>query len=165
MAIWDMPIRAARAGDLDAVRACAQAAYALYVPRIGKEPAPMVADFMAQIEAGQVHVIEPDGQLAGFIVLYPRGDHLHVENVAVVPERQGQGLGGALLAFAEAEAKRRGLAAIELYTNVKMTENLALYPQLGYRETGRREEAGFSRVFYRKEIAASRSSREPDRRG
>lgn len=150
-----MTIRAARAGDLDGVRACAKAAYGRYVPRIGKEPAPMVADFAAQIEAGQVHVIAPGGQVAGFIVLYPRGDHLHVENVAVVPDRQGQGLGRTLLAFAEAEARRQGVAAIELYTNAKMTENLALYPRLGYVETGRREEAGFSRVFYRKEIAAS----------
>jgi ribosomal protein S18 acetylase RimI-like enzyme len=154
MALGDMPIRKARSNDLDAVRACAQAAYARYVPRIGKEPAPMVADFAGQIDAGQVHVIEGGGQVAGFIVLYPRGDHLHVENVAVAPDRQGEGLGRALLAFAEVDARRRGLAAIELYTNVKMTENLALYPRLGYRETGRREEAGFSRVFYRKEVAS-----------
>jgi len=157
-----MPIRMAATGDIDGVQACAQAAYALYVPRIGKKPAPMVADFAAQIDAGQVYVIEASGaasgEVAGFIVLYPRGDpwgdHLHVENVAVDPDRQGQGLGGALLAFAEDEARRRGLAAIELYTNVKMTENLALYPRLGYRETGRREEAGFSRVFYRKDVTA-----------
>ena len=153
-----MPIRMAATGDIDGVQACAQAAYALYVPRIGKKPAPMVADFAAQIDAGQVYVVEASGAVAGFIVLYSRGDpwgdHLHVENVAVVPDRQGQGLGGALLAFAEDEARRRGLAAIELYTNVKMTENLALYPRLGYRETGRREEAGFSRVFYRKEVTA-----------
>ena len=35
-----------------------------------------------------------------------------------------------------------------------MTENLALYPRLGYCEIDRREEAGFSRVFYRKEICS-----------
>lgn len=147
-----LTIRPATGGDLERVTACAQAAYALYVARIGKEPAPMVADFQAQIAAGQVYVGEADGAVAGFVVLYPRRDHLHVENVAVFPARQGLGLGRALLAFAEKEARRRGLAAIELYTNVKMTENLALYPRLGYREIDRREEAGFSRVFYRKEI-------------
>jgi len=147
-----LTIRPATGGDLERVTACAQAAYALYVARIGKEPAPMVADFQAQIAAGQVYVGEADGAVAGFVVLYPCRDHLHVENVAVFPARQGLGLGRALLAFAEKEARRRGLAAIELYTNVKMTENLALYPRLGYREIDRREEAGFSRVFYRKEI-------------
>jgi ribosomal protein S18 acetylase RimI-like enzyme len=149
-------VRPATGDDLARVKACAQAAYALYVARIGKEPAPMVADFQAQIAAGHVYVGEAAGEVAGevagFIVLYARRDHLHVENVAVFPARQGLGLGRALLAFAEEEARRRGLAAVELYTNVKMSENLALYPRLGYREIDRREEAGFSRVFYRKEI-------------
>ncbi len=148
-----MNIRPAARPDLDRVRDCARQAYALYVPRMGKEPAPMVADFEAQIRAGKLHVIELDGEVAGFIVLYPRGDHLHVENVAVLPAGQGKGLGKALMRFAEDEAMRQGLSAIELYTNVKMTENQAFYPALGYVETGRREEDGFSRVFYRKDLA------------
>ena len=147
-----MTIRLANPGDFDSVRSCAEEAYALYVPRMAKKPAPMVADFKAQIEAGHVYVIEAGGSVAGFIVLYRRGDHIHVENVAIFPARQRQGLGRALLSFAEAEAKRRDISAIELYTNIKMTENLEFYPQLGYVEIDRREEQGFSRVFYRKQL-------------
>lgn len=157
MTIRPMNIRKAAQPDLDGVRDCARQAYALYVPRMGKEPAPMVADFAAQIRAGKLHVVELeggelDGRVAGFVVLYPRGDHLHVENVAVLPAAQGKGVGKALLAFAEDEARRLGLPAVELYTNVKMTENQAFYPALGYVETDRREEDGFSRVFYRKPL-------------
>ncbi|MDJ0946764.1 MAG: GNAT family N-acetyltransferase [Kiloniellales bacterium] len=148
-----MTIRKAVPGDLDRVKDCARQAYGLYVPRMGKEPAPMVADFEAQIETGTLYVVELEGEVAGFIVLYPRRDHLHVENVAVFPAGQGKGLGKALMRFAEDEAGRRGLSAIELYTNVKMVENQAFYPALGYVETDRREEDGFSRVFYRKELA------------
>jgi ribosomal protein S18 acetylase RimI-like enzyme len=147
-----MNIRPAILDDLDAVQSCAEQAYALYVPRMGRNPAPMVADFGAQISAGHVHVIEVDGAVAGFIVLYPRGDHIHVENVAILPAVQGRGIGRALLAFAEDDAKRRGLAALELYTNAKMTENQTFYPRLGYTETGRHEEDGFARVFYRKDL-------------
>lgn len=147
-----MSIRLANLRDLDSVQGCAEEAYALYVPRMGKKPAPMVADFGSQIEAGQVYVIESDGNVAGFIVLYRRRDHLHIENVAVLPSRQGLGLGRALLSFAEEQAERRSLQAIELYTNVKMSENLKLYPRLGYLEIDRREEDGFSRVFYRKRL-------------
>ena len=139
-------------GDLEGIRHCADRAYAPYVPRIGRKPAPMVADFGARIREGDIYVAEHDEALAGFIVLYSRTDHLHVENVAVLPWKQGHGIGRALLSFAEAEARRRGLPAIELYTNVAMTENLALYPRLGYVETERREEAGFSRVYYRKDL-------------
>ncbi len=147
-----MNIRPAARPDLDRVRDCARQAYALYVPRMGKEPAPMVADFEAQIRAGKLHVVEMEGEVAGFVVFYPRGDHLHVENVAVLPSAQGKGIGKALLGFAEDEARRLGLPAVELYTNVKMVENQAFYPALGYVETNRREEDGFSRVFYRKEL-------------
>ena len=51
--------------------------------------------------------------------------------------------------------------AVELYTNAQMTENLSLYPRLGYAKTGRRMEDGFDRVFYRKELAGKPGG-EPD---
>lgn len=35
---------------------------------------------------------------------------------------------------------------LHLYTNEKMTENLSIYPKLGYVEVGRRTENGFNRV-------------------
>ncbi len=152
MADMARTIRPAVAADLDAVRRCAEEAYALYVPRIGKKPAPMIADFAAQIAESLVHVCVEGEQVRGYIVLYARDDHLHVENVAVFPSQQGTGLGRYLLAFAESEARKAGVTAIELYTNQQMTENLSFYPQLGYKEMGRGEEAGFARVFYRKEL-------------
>lgn len=145
-------IRKAESADLGAIRTCAEQAYALYIPRIGKKPAPMIADFGSQIAAGQVDVCCEGERLLGYIVSYPRGDHLHVENVAVLPDLQGSGLGRQLMAHAEDVARRAGLAAIELYTNLHMTENQEFYPRLGYDETGRGEEDGFERVFYRKEL-------------
>ena len=146
-------LRFAGPGDLDAIRHCAEAAYAPYVPRIGRRPAPMDADFAALIDAGHVAVIKADGMLAAYVVSYPRGDHLQVENIAVAPSHQGRGLGRLMLAWAEQRACEAGRVAVELYTNAAMTENLTLYPQLGYRETMRGEEAGFSRVYFRKELA------------
>jgi len=147
-----MITRIAAESDLNAVTICAEKAYLVYVPRIGRKPAPMVADFAVQIAAGQIHVAEADGTIAGYIVFYPRDDHIHVENVAVDPALQGRGIGKALLGLAEAAAKRQGLAALELYTNAQMTENQVFYPRLGYVETGRREEDGFARVYYRKDL-------------
>ncbi|WP_425405517.1 GNAT family N-acetyltransferase [Hwanghaeella sp.] len=145
-----MEIRPARAGDLDAVRRCAVAAYEIYVDRIGRKPAPMVADFDAASTSGELYVLQVGDAIHGFIVLFPRAGHIFVENVAVDPAQQGRGYGRRLLDFAEAEARRLGLPALELYTNAKMTENLALYPRVGYLETGRRTEDGFDRVYFRK---------------
>ena len=50
-------------------------------------------------------------------------------------------------------ARQRGLKAVHLYTNEKMTENLSLYPRLGYIEVARRMEDGFSRVYFEKSLA------------
>ena len=147
-----MEIRAARMADLDGIRRCAEAAYAIYVPRMGKPPAPMVADFGRLIGDGKVHVLSEHGTIAGFAVFYRRGDHVHLENVAVHPDFQKRGHGVRLIAHVEQFAAEAGAKAVELYTNVKMTENLSLYPSLGYEETGRRHEDGFDRVFFRKSL-------------
>lgn len=145
-----MEIRPAGKADLEAVRACAVAAYTIYVERIGREPAPMVADFDAHLADDELFVAREGEAILGFIVLFPRADHIFVENVAVDPAHQGKGCGRLLLDFAEAEARRLGLPALELYTNAKMTENLILYPRVGYVETDRRTENGFDRVYFRK---------------
>src|SRR6266404_4605512 len=50
-------IRKATAEDVVRIGAIARAAYGKYVPRIGREPAPMVADFAAEVAAGRVVVI------------------------------------------------------------------------------------------------------------
>lgn len=114
----------------------------------------MVADFGAALAAGSLFVAEDEESdgIAGFIVFYPRGDHVHLENVAVDPARQGRGLGRALIGFAERHARALGIGRIELYTNAKMTENLAFYARLGYREFDRRVEDGFDRVYFAREL-------------
>ena len=113
----------------------------------------MVADFARQIAEGSLRVaVDAEDRICGFVVFYQRGDHLHLENVAVEPEFQGEGYGRCLIDFVEAEARATGLSTVELYTNEKMLENIRLYPHLGYQETGRRKEAGFDRVFYRKKL-------------
>lgn len=147
-------IRSAIAADAEQITTCARLAYARYVPLIGREPAPMLADFPAQIAAGQVHVALSDqGAVQGYIVFYPEGRHMMLESVAVLPQAAGRGIGKALIAHCENTAHRAGLNSIRLYTNEKMAENLMIYPRLGYIETGRRSEHGFNRVFFEKRLA------------
>ena len=146
-------IRIAEAADVPAIMRCAELAYEKYVERIGKKPMPMIQDFGKAVADRIIWVVETDGVLAGFMIAYEKTQNsLHVENVAVPPEHQGKGLGRQLLAFAEEIAHERGLPQIDLYTNEKMTENLALYPRLGFAETDRREEDGFARVYYEKRL-------------
>ena len=145
-------LRAAAPGDREAVQRLVEAAYGGYVERIGRRPAPMDADYASLIAAGQVTVAEREGEVAGVLVLVPMEDHLLVENVAVDLEAQRGGLGRRLMAHAEDEARALGLAELRLYTNERMVENVAWYPRLGYRETERRDESGFARVFFAKRL-------------
>ncbi len=148
-----MKIRKANETDEDGVRTCAEDAYEQYTALIGKKPAPMAADFKRQISDGLVHVvINLQGEIEGFIIFFPRDGYMFLENVAVKVSVAGQGLGKLLIMLCENEARRLGLRAVQLYTNEKMTQNLTIYPHLGYREIGRREEDGFNRVYFEKRL-------------
>ncbi len=144
--------RPARPDDAPALRDLVRAAYAHYIPRLGREPAPMTDDYPARIAAGQAWVLEQDGALVGALVLEDTPDALMLYNIAVAPAAQGQGLGRRLVAFTEAEARRRGHALLRLFTNERMVENVAMYPRLGFAETHRGSEAGHRRVYFEKRL-------------
>ncbi len=146
-------IRLARADEGPTLLAIVEAAYALYVPRIGGKPGPMLENYDEIADLGFAYVLETDGRIQGLVVLIDGEDYLLLDNIAVDPAAQGQGVGRQLLAFVEAEALRRGYRELRLYTNVKMTENLTLYPKLGFTETHRATQAGFDRVFFRKDLS------------
>ena len=118
-------IRRAGPGDVAALRAIAAAAYEKYVPRIGRAPAPMTADYAQPVSAGQAWAAVRDGEVVGFVILIAEPGYLLLENVAVLPAAQGGGVGGRLLALAEEQARGLGLAEVRLYTNEAMTENIA----------------------------------------
>src|SRR5262245_35937359 len=90
-------IREAISAELEQLRAIARAAYEKYVVRIGREPAPMNADFAAYVAARQAVVIEHDGQVAGYMIAWARPDDYFVDNLAIDLTYQGQGLGRILL--------------------------------------------------------------------
>jgi ribosomal protein S18 acetylase RimI-like enzyme len=145
-------LRPAIHGDLSAVQEIVRAAYIHYVARIGREPGPMLDDYVALIGEGRVHVAERDGVVQGILVLLPQDDAMLLDNVAVAPQAQGSGLGRLMLEFAERAASEAGYDAIKLYTNEAMTENIALYTRIGYVETHRVEEKGLRRVYMRKPL-------------
>lgn len=145
-------IRPASIGDLPEVERIVHDAYVKYVSRMGKKPRPMLDDYRQRIRAHETWVIHEHDKVRGIVVLLPQPDHLLLDNIAVDPSFHGKGIGRALIAFAEGEATRHGYDEIRLYTHQTMHENIAMYPRLGYQETGRRVVDGFDRVFFRKSI-------------
>jgi ribosomal protein S18 acetylase RimI-like enzyme len=145
-------IRGARAGDAGRIGEIARAAYGKYVPRIGREPAPMGADFAAEIAAGRVVVLEASGAVAGYMIAWQEADAYFIDSVAVDPAAQGRGHGRRLIDHAADVARRLGRPAIRLYTNAAMHENRAMYARMGFVETHRAHEQGFDRVFMRRDL-------------
>ena len=145
-------LRPATKLDVPRITEIAREAYAPYVPRIGRKPMPMVADFAAHINRNECIVIEIDGLVEGYLIRYPEDMSIQIENIAVAESSQGKGLGRILIEDTEQFARADGKDSVTLYTNIHMIENLTFYPRLGYKEIDRRTDQGFSRVYYQKRL-------------
>lgn len=145
-------IRLAALDDLNAVAAIAVAAYSIYIPRMGRRPAPMDQNFAEAQHLDRLWVYKASDAVQGYIVAYRQGVSYHIENVAIHPDYSGQGIGKKLIVHSEHVARDAGCISVDLYTNAAMTENLALYPRLGYTQIDRRTENGFDRVYFTKSM-------------
>ncbi len=123
-----------RAGPADAafVRDLTRAAYAKWVPVVGREPMPMQADYETAVREHRIDLLSLGGETLALIETMLRPDHLWIENIAVSPAAQRQGLGRRLLKRAEALAAEAGLAELRLLTNALFAGNVALYRSEGY---------------------------------
>ena len=86
-------IRTARAGEHVAVSEVVHAAYRHYIARIGKPPGPMLDDYAQRVADDQVWVLEEAGLIVGILVLEETPSGFLLDNVAVLPDRQGKGYG------------------------------------------------------------------------
>jgi ribosomal protein S18 acetylase RimI-like enzyme len=145
-------IRKARPDEADQIKAISVAAYTMYIDRIGKPPAPMLDDFSELIKRYPVFVAIQDNAIAGILVLMTNPNGILMDNVAIHPDKQDQGLGRALINFAENYARDQGYSHLELYTNELMHENIRLYQSLNYTETRRVLEKGYHRIYMHKRL-------------
>ena len=118
-----LPIRRAVSADAAAVRALTRAAYAKWVPLIGREPTPMTADYDRAVVEHIIDLWEEDGELLALIEVIPAVNHLLIENIAVRPDQPGHGLGDTLLHHAEGLARSLGFDETQLYTNAAFASN------------------------------------------
>ena len=83
VALAMLVIRLADPADHAGIVALVHEAYAVYVPRIGRPPAPMLEDYGALIGDGRVHVLEDETGIVGVLVLIPEERAMLLDNVAV----------------------------------------------------------------------------------
>ena len=147
----DWSIKPAAPADAAAMRQCVHEAYVHYVERMGQTPGPMLDDYDAVASReGSFVAMTAAGDVVGILVMIKSPAQMLLDNIAVAPTCQGQGLGAALLKLADQYALDHGFSALDLYTHEKMTENIAMYARAGFTETHRVNEEGFARVYMRK---------------
>ncbi|CAH0132690.1 GNAT family N-acetyltransferase [Roseomonas sp. CECT 9278] len=145
--------RRATPEDAPAIRDVTRAAYARWLPLIGREPMPMRADYAAALLAHRFDLLLRGISLMALIETDLRDDHLWIENIAVHPDHQRQGLGRRLLAHAEALAREAGRAELRLLTNGAFASNIALYEAAGYGVTAREPFLGGETVYMARRLA------------
>ena len=93
-----------------------------------------------------------NGRLVAGVDGFTWGGYAGIDVLWVDEPLRHQGLGRALLAAAEAEARRRGCKTIVLDTHSFQAPDL--YPALGYRKVGETRETpvGHSQVLFQKDL-------------
>lgn len=86
------------------------------------------------------------GHLADCIFCRVEPDSLYVGKLAVLPGAQGRGLGRRLLTYAEAEARKRGLAILRLETRIELVDNHTTFAAWGFTKTAENRHPGFDRT-------------------
>lgn len=145
-------LRMAIPDDAAAIRDLTRAAYAKWVPLIGREPKPMTVDYSKAVRNHRFDLLMAEGRLAALIGTIAHADHLLIENVAVEPSCQGRGFGTFLIAHAEHLAAASNLREVRLYTNQRFVENVQLYTKLGYHKDREEIIAGSVAVHMSKTI-------------
>jgi predicted N-acetyltransferase YhbS len=158
--IGDATVVACGAERAEDVHRLTQAAFAPYGQL--RPPSGAVAESVNQVAtalaAGGGAVAERNGEAVGCLRWHLRDDgDLYVGRVAVAPDEQGSGIGGALMAWAEAEARRQGCGGLSVGVRVALPANLAYFQRLGYVVMGEHSHDGFEHPTWlslRKQLAA-----------
>jgi ribosomal protein S18 acetylase RimI-like enzyme len=127
-----LDLRRARPSDVADIRELIMAAYAKWVPVIGRAPKPMTVDYAEVIRQHRFDLLHVGDSLAGLIETCLAIDHLLIVNVAVAPQWQRRGFGARLMAHAEQMAMASGLREVRLYTDQLLVDNIRFYRNLGY---------------------------------
>lgn len=98
-----------------------------------------VEELRAYAEAGRSFAAVDGAHIVGYVVIDRVGDAAHVEQISVVPDTQGQGIGRRLIDRVCLWAMANDLRSLTLATFRDVPWNGPLYAHLGFRVLGEDE--------------------------
>jgi GNAT superfamily N-acetyltransferase len=156
-------LRPATPEDAPAICALTCEAYAKWIPLIGREPLPMTVDYAQAVRFHRFDLLEREGSLIALVEIVLDPNHLWIENLAISPAHQSQGLGQAMLRHVEAIARSLGHTRIRLRTNRAFVGNLAFYQRAGFVIEREEPFTGGVTVFFCKTLNSGDGRAKPGR--
>jgi ribosomal protein S18 acetylase RimI-like enzyme len=131
---------------LDDIMAMIHGAFAGLQPPSGvlKET---VADLAARQRDGLVLVAQSGERFIGSVFCARKDDALYLTRLATAPDWRRRGIGRALMAAAESEARAGGARRLTLRVRVTLPDNLAYFRKLAFVVTGEGQEDGRTPFF------------------
>ena len=115
-----------------------------------------LAELEAELRDADGWVARVDGRLVGAIRTREQDGLLLIGRIAIAPDQQGLGIGGALLEAAESATDAE---AAELFTGSLSEANIRLYERCGYVESTRVEQGdGIAEIYFRKQLRTTHPS-------
>ena len=90
--------------------------------------------YRPHLAAGTLWVAEVDGSLVAFLAALAHDQRLHIDELDVLKDHQGQGIGRRLLAHAIIWAKAEGFTTMSLTTFRNIPWNAPFYESVGFRD-------------------------------
>lgn len=88
--------------------------------------------WLPQLAAGTLWIAVVDGAVSAFLAASADAEHLHIDEIDVLRDAQGRGVGRALMAHAIAWARDRDLQQVTLTTFTDVPWNAPFYRSMGF---------------------------------
>jgi N-acetylglutamate synthase-like GNAT family acetyltransferase len=132
----DVEIRSATEADVDAIAEVLRIAFSEFVghytPEALEYVTPAADEIVGRFAEGPMWVAELDGKVVATVSVVREPEQLYIRSMAVLPNAQGHGIGGRLLATVEGYAAENGISTLFLYTTHFSTAAIKLYEKHGF---------------------------------
>lgn len=102
----------------------------------------------AALLRGRAYRAVMDGEPVGCLFTETCPDRIYLGRLAVDPAWRRRGIGQALMAAAEVDARAAGMPRMELGVRLMLHDNIRLFQRAGYVITGQRSHPGFAAPTY-----------------
>jgi predicted N-acetyltransferase YhbS len=166
--VEDWTLRDATGADAAAIQAVVHAAFAEYRGKLDPPSGAhneTVATIREKLAAGRALLASAGEGAVGCVFYQPEEEHVYLYRLAVVPAYRRRGLGQALIAQVEEQARELRLPRVRLGVRTALARQRAYYQRLGYRPVEARAHPGYPEPTYlilEKQVLAARRASEGD---